>query len=72
MATTELKSSIESLKNCQIKPILAQLLSEITKRDGIITNLENRVAQLEDRMSECEKYLQKTPLSLKSIYNKGW
>ena len=55
MATTELKSSIESLKNSEIKPILAQLLTEITKRDGIITNLENRVAQLEDRMNECEK-----------------
>ena len=66
MATTELKSSIESLKNSE-KPILAQLLTEITKRDGIITNLENRVAQLEDRMNECEKYSSKDTIIFENL-----
>ena len=67
MATTELKSSIESLKNSEIKPILAQLLTEITKRNGILTNLENRVAQLEDRMNECEKYSSKDTIIFENL-----
>ena len=67
MATTELKSSIESLKNSEIKPILAQLLTEITKRDGNITNLENRVAQLEDRRKKCEKYSSKDTIIFENL-----
>lgn len=67
MATTELKSSIESLNNSEIKPILVQLLTEITKRDGIITNLENRVAQLEDRVNECEKYSSKDTIIFENL-----
>ena len=66
MDTTELKY-IESLKNTKMKPILAQLLTEITKRDGIITNLENRVAQLEDRMNECEKYSSKDTIIFENV-----
>ena len=67
MATTELKSSIESLNNSEIKPILAQLLTEITKRGGSFSNLENRVAQLEDRMNECEKYSSKDTIIFENL-----
>ena len=40
---------------------------EITKRDGIITNLENRVAQLEDRMNQCEEYSSKDTIIFENL-----
>ena len=74
MATTELKASIESLKNNEIKPSLAQIMSEITKRYDIITKLENKVEQLEDRMNECmrEVFIKIHHYICESTFKNGW
>ena len=66
MATFDIQKAVKALKHPGIKNILSPFLTELTKDERILV-LSNRVAELEERVDECEKYSLKECLIIENL-----
>ena len=56
MTTLEIKSAVEALENADLRQILTEIVTNLTIKDEKIKALENKIADLEARVDECEIY----------------
>ena len=67
MASFEIKSAIEAIENADLKKILTEIVTNLTIKDEKIKSLENKVADLEARVDECEIYSSKDCIIMEKL-----
>ena len=53
---SDIQSAIDALENAELRQIRTNLVTNLTTKDDQIKALENKVAELEARVDDCEIY----------------
>ena len=71
MASFEIKSAREARENVDLRQILTEIVNNLTIKDEKIKSLENKVADLEARVDECEIYSSKDCIIMENLLIKN-
>ena len=67
MADFNVRETIDLIENSELKKLFLHLFTKLSAKDERILALENRVAKLEERVDECEKYSSKDCLIFENL-----
>ena len=67
MSISDIQSAIDALENAELRQILTNLLTNLTTKDDQIKALENKFAELEACVDDCEIYSSKDCIIMENI-----